>query len=63
MAEGGATQCFNHVHVDLVVGPKGACLAEEPREADQVVGGVERHWDGKGREGRGGESEGRVRGE
>ena len=60
MAEGGASQCFDHVHVDLAVGPKGACLAEEPREADQVVGGVERHWEGKGRRGgEGGESEGR----
>ena len=53
MAEGGASQCLDHVHVDLAVGPEGACLAEEPREADQVVGGVERHWEGKGRGGEG----------
>ena len=63
MAEGGAPQCLDHVHVDLAAGPEGVCLAEEPREADQVVSGVERYWEGEGEGvGRGGEGGGDGRG-
>ena len=49
MAEVGPPQGPDHVHVDLAASTKGTGLAEEPGETDQVVGGVEGHWDGEGR--------------